>query len=70
MNTKVLAKVIETTREAPENIGTAFKTIIARMAQVKEAGSIIEDGVEVSINKVQFFWVSIRHFFIISQQLK
>ncbi|MFA6711179.1 MAG: phage tail tape measure protein [Candidatus Caldatribacteriota bacterium] len=48
-----IAKVIEATREAPENIGTAFKTIIARMQQVKEAGVIVEDGVTTPLNKVQ-----------------
>jgi TP901 family phage tail tape measure protein len=47
-----LAKVIETTREAPENIGTAFKTIIARIAQIKEAGEVVEDGVVTPLNKV------------------
>ncbi len=47
-----LAKVIESTREAPENIGTAFKTIIARIAQIKEAGEIVEDGVVTPLNKV------------------
>ncbi len=31
------------TTEAPENIGTAFKTIIARVAQVKEAAEEMED---------------------------
>ncbi len=41
------------TTEAPENIGTAFKTIIARMQQIKDAGSIIEDGIEIPLNKVQ-----------------
>ena len=31
-----LTKMIETTREAPENLGTAMKTIIARFGEVKE----------------------------------
>lgn len=34
------------------NITTAFKTIIARIAQIKEAGEVVEDGVAVSLNKV------------------
>jgi TP901 family phage tail tape measure protein len=45
-----LTKGIETTREAPENIGTAFKTIIARMRQLKDIGVTTEDG--ISFNKV------------------
>lgn len=43
-----LAKGIETTREAPENIGTAFKTIFARMSQLSDLGSTTEDGMSLS----------------------
>ena len=43
-----LAKAIETTREAPEKIGTAFKTIFARMSELKDFGKTLEDGMEVS----------------------
>ena len=46
-----LTKMIETTREAPENLGTALKTIIARFGEVKEE----IDGEEIEladINKV------------------
>lgn len=46
-----LAKGIETTREAPENIGTAFKTIFSRMRQLKDIGKTMEDGMDV--NKVE-----------------
>lgn len=46
-----LAKGIETTREAPENIGTAFKTIFARMTQLKDFGKTLEEG--VSVNSVE-----------------
>lgn len=46
-----LTKMIETTREAPENLGTALKTIIARFGEVKQEidGEIIEPA---DINKV------------------
>jgi TP901 family phage tail tape measure protein len=44
----VLAKGIETTREAPENIGTAFKTIFARMTQIRDFGTTLEDGMGVN----------------------
>ena len=39
-----LTKMIETTREAPENLGTALKTIIARFGEVKQEvdGEMIE----------------------------
>ena len=46
-----LAKGIETTREAPENIGTAFKTIFARMRELKDFGKTMEDN--MSINRVE-----------------
>ena len=46
-----LATMIEVTREAPENIGTSLKTIMARFQQVKEAGTT-EDG-ETDVNAVE-----------------
>lgn len=46
-----LAKMIETTREAPSNIGTALKTIVANFTQFKEDPSgLTEAGSD--INKV------------------
>ena len=46
-----LTKMIETTREAPENLGTAMKTIIARFGEVKE--EIDGEQIELAdINKV------------------
>ena len=49
-----LSQMIETTREAPENIGTAMKTIIARFQELKTAvGDSVEiDGELVDVNKV------------------
>lgn len=47
----ILAKGLETTREAPENIGTAFKTIFARMREVTDIGKATEDG--MSLNRVE-----------------
>lgn len=47
----VLAKGIETTREAPENIGTAFKTVFARMREITDIGKAVEDG--MSLNRVE-----------------
>lgn len=46
-----LAKMIETTREAPTNIGTALKTIVANFTQFKEDPTgLTQEGTE--INKV------------------
>ena len=45
-----IAAALETTREAPENIGTAFKTIFARMGEIKDYGATLEDN--VNANKV------------------
>jgi TP901 family phage tail tape measure protein len=49
--TALLAKGIETTQEAPESIGTALKTIIARMRELTDYNKVLEDG--TSINKVE-----------------
>lgn len=47
-----LGKMVEVTREAPTNIGSAMKTIVARMAELKEDPTkALEDGTDV--NKVQ-----------------
>lgn len=46
-----LGKMIETTREAPTNIGTALKTIVANFTQFKESPELIaQEGSD--INKV------------------
>ena len=47
----LLAKGLETTQEAPESIGTALKTIIARMRELSDYGAVLEDG--TSVNKVE-----------------
>lgn len=50
----MLTMMIETTREAPENLGTALKTIIARFQEMKTNPTEILslDGEEASLNKV------------------
>ena len=52
--TAFLAQMIETTREAPENLGTAMKTIIARFQELKENPYKISEveGEEVDFNRV------------------
>lgn len=49
--TTLLAKGMETTQEAPESIGTALKTVVARMRELTDYGAVLED--DTSINKVE-----------------
>ena len=44
----MLTKGIEVTREAPETIGTALKTVIARMRELTDYGKTLEDNVDVN----------------------
>lgn len=44
----LLAKGLETTREAPESIGTALKTVLARMRELTDLGKTMEDGMDVN----------------------
>ena len=43
-----LSKMLETTREAPENLGTALKTIISRFQDLKMSEEELEDGVNAN----------------------
>ena len=47
----LLSTAMDVTQEAPENIGTAFKTIFARMTQISDYGATLEDNVDM--NKVE-----------------
>lgn len=49
--TALLTKGLETTREAPETMGTALKTIIARMRELSDYGETL--GGDTDINKVE-----------------
>ena len=40
----MMTTALEVTQEAPENIGTSFKTILARMAEIKDLGIVKEDA--------------------------
>lgn len=44
----LLTKGIEVTREAPETIGTALKTVISRMRELTDYGATLEDGIDVN----------------------
>ena len=49
-----LAQMIETTREAPENLGTAMKTIVARFQEMKvDPNSLVDsEGERLDFNRV------------------
>jgi len=57
--TALLAKGIETTREAPETIGTALKTVIARMRELGDYGETLEDGTDINNVETQLAYVGI-----------
>ena len=58
--TALLAKGLETTREAPETIGTALKTVIARMREIGDYGETLEDGVDLNNVESQLAYVGIQ----------
>lgn len=55
----LLAKGIETTREAPETIGTALKTVIARMREIKDYGETLEGDATVNNVEEQLRYIGI-----------
>lgn len=57
--TALLAKGIETTREAPETIGTALKTIIARMRELTDYGQTLDDSMDINNVETQLAYVGI-----------
>lgn len=57
--TALLAKGIETTREAPETIGTALKTIIARMREISDYGETLDGSTDVNNVETQLAYVGI-----------
>lgn len=58
--TALLAKGIETTREAPETIGTALKTVIARMRELTDYGATLEDGMSINNVEEQLAYIGIK----------
>ena len=57
--TALLTKGLETTREAPETMGTALKTIIARMRELGDYGETLEDGTDINNVESQLKYVGI-----------
>ena len=57
--TALLTKGLETTREAPETMGTALKTIIARMRELSDYGETLEGDTDINNVEQQLAYVDI-----------
>jgi hypothetical protein len=57
--TALLTKGLETTREAPETMGTALKTIIARMRELSDYGETLEGDIDINNVESQLAYVGI-----------
>lgn len=57
--TALLTKGLETTREAPETMGTALKTIIARMRELSDYGETLEGDTDINNVESQLSYVGI-----------
>lgn len=57
--TALLTKGLETTREAPETMGTALKTIIARMRELSDYGETLEGDTDINNVEKQLSYVNI-----------
>ena len=57
--TALLTKGLETTREAPETMGTALKTIIARMRELGDYGETLEGDTDINNVESQLQYVGI-----------
>lgn len=57
--TALLTKGLETTREAPETMGTALKTIIARMRELSDYGETLEGDVDINNVESQLSYVGV-----------
>ena len=57
--TALLTTGLEVTREAPETMGTALKTIIARRREISDYGETLEDGVDLNNVETQLGYVGI-----------
>jgi TP901 family phage tail tape measure protein len=55
----LLTKGLETTREAPETMGTALKTVIARMREISDYGETLSDGTDINNVEKQLAYVGI-----------
>lgn len=58
--TALLTTGLEVTREAPETMGTALKTIIARRREISDYGETLEDGVDLNNVQTQLSYIGIQ----------
>lgn len=58
--TSLLATGLETTREAPETMGTALKTIIARMRELGDYGETLQGDTDVNNVESQLNYIGIK----------
>ena len=58
--TALLTKGIETTREAPETIGTALKTVIARMRELGDYGETLAGDTDINNVETQLAYIGIQ----------
>ena len=58
--TALLTTGLEVTREAPETMGTALKTIIARMREISDYGETLEDGTDLNNVETQLNYIGIQ----------
>lgn len=55
----LLTQGLETTREAPETMGTALKTIIARMRELTDYGATLEGDTDINTVESQLAYIGI-----------
>ena len=58
--TALLTTGLEVTREAPETMGTALKTIVARRREISDYGKTLEDDVDLNNVQTQLGYIGIQ----------
>lgn len=58
--TALLTTGLEVTREAPETMGTALKTIVARRREITDYGKTLEDDVDLNNVQTQLSYIGIQ----------
>ena len=58
--TALLTTGLEVTREAPETMGTALKTIVARRREISDYGKTLEDDVDLNNVQTQLSYIGIQ----------
>ena len=58
--TALLTTGLEVTREAPETMGTALKTIVARRREISDYGKTLEDDIDLNNVQTQLSYIGIQ----------